>query len=215
LATAIGGGLRAAKCVAHELDHLARADEQHADLLQVFEELQRQAHGGGGHADRVRADLGGRCAPPWPPRSERWKSWCSVVPRVPAGLGLAHGLLHLAQDLRLAQHHGVQARWRRGRRGARRARPSRDVGVLASSVPRVPTPACCASHASGRAAPGCAAATPGRGHVQLGAVAGGQQRRLGRGALQPLAQRAQRQGQLLGAGKAKRRAQDPAGRCGG
>jgi hypothetical protein len=38
----------------------------------------------------------------------RWNSWCSVVPSVPAVVGLAHGLLHLAEDLRLTQHHRVQ-----------------------------------------------------------------------------------------------------------
>jgi hypothetical protein len=42
-----------------QLDHLARAHEQHADLAEVFEQLAGQAHGGGGHGDAVRADLGG------------------------------------------------------------------------------------------------------------------------------------------------------------
>ena len=40
--------------------------------------------------------------------NERWNSWCSVVPSVPAVVGLAHRLLHLAEDLRLAQHHRVE-----------------------------------------------------------------------------------------------------------
>jgi hypothetical protein len=39
---------------------------------------------------------------------ERWNSWCSVVPSVPASSACAHRLLHLAQDLRLAQHHRIQ-----------------------------------------------------------------------------------------------------------
>jgi hypothetical protein len=38
----------------------------------------------------------------------RWNSWCSVVPSVPASSACAHGLLHLAQDLGLAQHHRIQ-----------------------------------------------------------------------------------------------------------
>ncbi len=38
----------------------------------------------------------------------RWKSWLSVVPRAPARFGGAHGVLHLAEDLRLAQHHGIE-----------------------------------------------------------------------------------------------------------
>ena len=41
--------------------------------------------------------------------NERWNICCSVVPSVPALLGLAHRLLQLAQDLRLAEHHRVEA----------------------------------------------------------------------------------------------------------
>jgi hypothetical protein len=41
-----------------QLDHLAAPDEQHPDPAQVFEQLAGQAHRGGRHADRMRADLG-------------------------------------------------------------------------------------------------------------------------------------------------------------
>jgi hypothetical protein len=54
--------------------------------------------------------------------NERWNIWCSVVPSVPGGVGLAHRLLHLAEDLRLAQHHGVEAA-RDAERMARAAPP--------------------------------------------------------------------------------------------
>jgi hypothetical protein len=39
---------------------------------------------------------------------DRWNSWLSVVPSAPAWSADAHRVLHLAQDLGLAQHHGVQ-----------------------------------------------------------------------------------------------------------
>jgi hypothetical protein len=40
--------------------------------------------------------------------NERWNSWLSVLPSAPAVFGRAHGVLHLAEDLGLAQHHGVE-----------------------------------------------------------------------------------------------------------
>ena len=41
-----------------QFDHLAGADEQDLDLAQVLEQLRGQPHRRGGHADRMRADLG-------------------------------------------------------------------------------------------------------------------------------------------------------------
>ena len=38
----------------------------------------------------------------------RWNNWLSVEPRAPALSAGAHGVLHLAEDLWLAQHHGVE-----------------------------------------------------------------------------------------------------------
>jgi hypothetical protein len=100
-------GRAGGKVRGHQLDHLAGADEQHADVAQVLEQLRRQPHRGGGHADAVRADLGGWCAPPWPPKAALEQLVQRGAQR--AGfVGLAHRLLHLAQDLRLAQHHRIQ-----------------------------------------------------------------------------------------------------------
>ncbi len=51
-----------------QFDHFAGADEQHVLVGDAVEDALRQAHGGGGHRHAVGADLGGRCALPWPPR---------------------------------------------------------------------------------------------------------------------------------------------------
>jgi hypothetical protein len=103
-----GDGLRLArgKVGGGQLDHLAGADEQHA-RGQVFEQLAGQAHGGGGHADGVRADLGGAAHF----LGHGKAALEQLVQRGAQGAGVlggAHGVLHLAQDLRLAQHHRVQ-----------------------------------------------------------------------------------------------------------
>jgi hypothetical protein len=101
---ACGGKVRG-----HQLDHLAGADEQHLDVAQIFEQLRRQPHRGGRHADAVGADLGGWCALPWPPKAALEQLVQRGAQR--AGfVGFAHRLLHLAQDLRLAQHHRIQPR---------------------------------------------------------------------------------------------------------
>ena len=39
---------------------------------------------------------------------ERWNSWLRVLPRRAGGLGGAHRVLHLAEDLGLAQHHRIE-----------------------------------------------------------------------------------------------------------
>ncbi len=41
--------------------------------------------------------------------NERWNSWFKRAAERAGGLGGAHRVLHLAQDLRLAQHHRVEA----------------------------------------------------------------------------------------------------------
>ena len=41
--------------------------------------------------------------------NERWNSWCSVVPKVPAVSALARHELQLAEDLRFADHHRREA----------------------------------------------------------------------------------------------------------
>ena len=107
LATAIALGRARREVRGHQFDHLAGADEQHADLAQVLEQLRRQPHRGGGHADRMGADLGRGAHL----LGDRERALEQLVQRRAqrAGLvGLAHGLLHLAQDLRLAQHHRIE-----------------------------------------------------------------------------------------------------------
>lgn len=89
-----------------QLDHLARADEQDADLAQVLEQIARQPHGGG-HADAVRADFGGTAHF----LGHGKAALEELVQRLAQGTGLlggTHGVLHLAQDLRFPQHHGIQ-----------------------------------------------------------------------------------------------------------
>ncbi len=90
-----------------QLYHLAGADEQHPDVGQVFKQLAGQSHRGGSHADRVRADLGAGAHL----LGDRERTLEQLVQRAAQGAGLfghAHGILHLPQDLRLAQHHGIQ-----------------------------------------------------------------------------------------------------------
>jgi hypothetical protein len=41
--------------------------------------------------------------------NERWNSWCRCVPSEPASCATRDRFLHLAEDLRFAQHHRVQA----------------------------------------------------------------------------------------------------------
>jgi hypothetical protein len=38
----------------------------------------------------------------------RWKSRFNTKPSVPRRFGMTHRLLHLTEDLRLAQHYGVE-----------------------------------------------------------------------------------------------------------
>jgi hypothetical protein len=91
-----------------QLDHLAGADEEHVQLAQVLEQLAGQPHGRGRHADRMRADLGGGAHL----LGHREAALEQLVQRRAerAGfVGQAHRLLHLAEDLRLAEHHRIEA----------------------------------------------------------------------------------------------------------
>jgi hypothetical protein len=101
MALGFGGKVRGG-----ELDHLAGAHKQHATLP-------RSSNSWPARRTAAAAMLM-ECAPisvevrtSLATANERWNSWFSVVPRAPA-FGCAHGVFHLAQDLRLAQHHGVQ-----------------------------------------------------------------------------------------------------------
>jgi hypothetical protein len=91
-----------------QLDHLAGTDEQDARLAQVLEELAGQAHGGGGHADGMRADLGGG-AHFLGDGEGALEQLVERAAQGASGLGGAHGVLHLAEDLRLAQHHRIES----------------------------------------------------------------------------------------------------------
>ena len=91
-----------------QFDHLAGADKQHFDLAQVFEQLPRQPYRGGGHADRVGADLGGG-AHLLGYRKGALKQLAQRGAQGAGRLGGPYRVLDLPQDLRLAQYHGVQA----------------------------------------------------------------------------------------------------------
>ena len=92
-----------------EIDHFPRADEQDPLLGDRWEDALGQLHRGRRHRDRRAADLGlgadilchGERPLEQPVQHE---------PQRACGFGVADGLLHLAQDLRLAQHHRIEAR---------------------------------------------------------------------------------------------------------
>ena len=77
-------GWRAAKWVAASSIISPAPTNSTAGLAQVLEQLRRQPHRGRRHADRVRADLGRRCALPWRPRTSAGTSGAACVPSVPA-----------------------------------------------------------------------------------------------------------------------------------
>ena len=90
-----------------ELDHFARADEQHARFRERFEQLRGQSNGCRRHADGVAADLGRR--PDFLGDCERPLEHLLQGGAERAGtVRLAHRLFQLTQDLRLAQHHRVE-----------------------------------------------------------------------------------------------------------
>jgi hypothetical protein len=198
----LGGEVRG-----HQFDHLAGADEQHVHVGQLLEQLTGQTHGGGGHADRVGADLGGGTDL----LGDRKGALEQLVQRGAQGagfVGLAHRLLHLAQDLRLAQHHRIQAR--RHAEGVAGGRTVfQHVGVVLQVVG---ADAACGSQPRHRGCHQFFGSGAVGGHVQLGAIAGRHQRRFGRGPLQLVLQAAQSRGQRFGR---ERQAAPQVQRCGG
>jgi hypothetical protein len=90
-----------------KLDHLARAHEQHALLADRGIDAFREQDCRRGHGHDARADLGlaAYCL-------RHRKSALEHLVQQPAqragGLRRAHGVLELPQDLRLAQHHGIE-----------------------------------------------------------------------------------------------------------
>ena len=179
-------GLAGGEVRGHQLDHLAGADEQHAGLAQVLEQLGGQAHRGGGHADGVRADLGGR-AHVLRDREGPLEHLVQRGAERAGRVGLAHGLLHLAEDLRLAQHHRIEPTgYAKGMAGSLPV--FKDVcmvrELVAAHAAHLRQPVHRGHHHLGR-----------RGAVELGAVARGDEGGLGTH-VQSLAQGVQRRAQL-------------------
>jgi hypothetical protein len=161
----VGGEVRGA-----QVDHFAGADEQHVLPADGIENAFRQAHRGGGHRHAVRADLG--CAAHLLGHRETALEQLVQIGAETAGfVGDAHRILHLAEDLRFAQHHRIEA----GSDAERMAdgivlRQHVQVRTQFGKIQLVVVGEEMGGHVErvGRAA----------GGVHLGAVAGGQQRRL-------------------------------------
>ena len=188
-----------------ELDHLAGADEQHLGLAQVLEQLRGEAHRGRRHADRV-APISVEVRTSLATANERWNICCSVRAERAGAVGLAHRLLQLAEDLRLAEHHRVEAAGD-AERVARRRAALEHVGVLraASALATPPMPA-------SQSTAGVDARRVGA-DVDLGAVAGRDDRDLAR-PLEARCGRPQRRRQLLRARTRTGRADRAARSCG-
>ncbi len=117
-----------------ELDHLARADEQHLGLAQVLEQLRGEAHRGRRHADRMAADLGRRCALPWRRRTSAgtsaaasFRAFRRCPPRAPpasSGRGSAARRAPSSRDRWRRETHGAPPMVLRARRHASAASPS-------------------------------------------------------------------------------------------
>ena len=97
----------AAKCVAHSSIISPAPTNSTRMSLQILEELPGQAHRRRRHADRMGADLGGSAHFLGHGEGALEELVQGGAQRA-GGVGLAHGLLELAQDLGLAQHHGIQ-----------------------------------------------------------------------------------------------------------
>ena len=113
-----------------QLDHLARADEQHALVGAGSAKMRAASFTAAAAIDTIARRSRSSSALPWRPRTCAGTACCSAVPSVPALLGRAHRLLHLAEDLRLAEHHRVEARGD-AERVARDRRSFEHVGVRA------------------------------------------------------------------------------------
>ncbi|MCY1236029.1 hypothetical protein D9M72_486650 [compost metagenome] len=90
-----------------QLDHLARADKQHALGRDAFKNPLRQPHRGRGHRYGMRADLG-LAAHFLGHREGALEQLVQVRPQRAGLAGRAHRVLELAQDLGFAQHHRIQ-----------------------------------------------------------------------------------------------------------
>ena len=91
-----------------ELDHLAGADEQEPLRADRRKDPLGELHRRGSHRDGRAADVGLR-ADVLGDGERALEKAVQHKPQRSGGFGIAHRLLHLAQDLRLAQHHRVEA----------------------------------------------------------------------------------------------------------
>ena len=152
-----------------EFDHLPGADQQGARGGQIAEDLLRQPRGGVGDGDRMAADAGVAANP-----LRHHKRVLEQAPEQFADAARARGavvgLLQLPQDLRLAHEHGVQAAGHAqnvlDRLIARMAIDERLQGVARAAVKR------------GEPVQRPLAARRRQIAIDLGAVAGGENRRL-------------------------------------
>ena len=100
-------GVAGSKVRGRQVNHFAGADKQNLDFAQILEQLAGQAHRRCRHADAVRANLGAGAHL----LGHGKRALEQLVQRRAHGAGVAcgaHGVFHLPQDLRLAQHHRVQ-----------------------------------------------------------------------------------------------------------
>ena len=134
---------RAEPGVAHrlerELDHVAGADQQRHLVLEALEDLAREVDGDARHRDRTLGDAG------LVPHALRRREGVRIEPRQDRAAGAARdgdavGVLHLTEDLRLADHHRVdRARDAEqvAHRGAVHQLVERVVELTAASRPRL------------------------------------------------------------------------------
>ena len=90
-----------------QLNHFTGTHKQDPDVRQILKELTGQAHRGRCHADAVGANVGVTAHV----LGHRKRALEQLLQRSAYGAGVfccAHRVFHLAEDLRLAQHHGVQ-----------------------------------------------------------------------------------------------------------
>ena len=169
-----------------QFDGLAGTDQQHGGIVQPGERVLCRAHGRRGHRHRVGADLG-----IGPRTLGHREGLLEQAVRALAEQAMVArgrpGVLHLAEDLRFAQHHRVQPGG-----DPEQVAHSLGIGMLVQIALQV----------AGPAAQPLVQRLCRLGHgVQFGAVAGGQQHRLGN--LRGIAQRTERARQrLTGEGRA-------------
>ena len=108
LATVIDFGALRREMRRRELDHLAGADQEHALLGDRREDALGELDRRGGHRNRRAADVGLR-AHVLRHRERALEKPVQHQSQRTRRLGAAHGLLHLAENLRLAEHHRIES----------------------------------------------------------------------------------------------------------